>query len=208
MVELDHVLWAAPDLDEGMRRFEALTGVEPVRGGSHGGFGTRNALVGLGQGLYFEIISPDPAQSLAGNRGGQIAALPHPGLIAFALRSTDLDAMRGAAERAGLTCEGPVFMTRTRPDGVTLAWSILYLRHADFGEAVPFAIDWGASPHPSTSTPAGCILKSFVALRPDPDPLAAAYRAIGAPVEVTRSDRPGFRAVLDTPRGEVVFLNP
>jgi hypothetical protein len=208
MVELDHILWAAPDLDEGVRLFETLTGVTPVRGGSHPGFGTRNYLAGLGQGLYFEIISPDPAQSLAGNRGGQIAALPHPGLLAFALRSTDLDSARRAAERSGLACEGPVYMTRTRPDGVTLAWSILYLRHAELGEAVPFIIDWGASPHPSTSTPEGCTLKSFVALRPDPEPLAAAYRAIGAPVEVKRGERPGFLAVLDTPRGEVVFTNP
>ena len=109
---------------------------------------------------YLEIISPDPAQPLEGNRGGQIAALPHPGLITFAVRTTDVAALRvgGRTRRAGR--EGPVAMTRTRPDGVTLAWSILHLHHPDLGEAIPFAIDWGASPHPSASTPAGCRLKT------------------------------------------------
>jgi len=33
MIRLDHILWAAPDLDEGERLFERLTGVAPARGG-------------------------------------------------------------------------------------------------------------------------------------------------------------------------------
>lgn len=208
MLELDHILWAAPNLDEGMRLFGSLTGVAPSRGGAHPGFGTRNSLVGLGAGLYLEIIAPDPAQPLEGNRGGQIAALPHPGLLAFALRTTDVAALRVAAERAGLACEGPVAMTRTRPDGVTLAWSILHLHHPHLGDAIPFAIDWGASPHPSASAPAGCRLKTLMALQPDPEPLVSIYRALGIPVEVKRGARAGLLGVLDTPRGEVVLVHP
>jgi len=208
MVQLDHILWAAPDLDEGVRRFEALTGVAPVRGGSHPGFGTRNSLVGLGEGLYLEVISPDPDQPLEGNRGGQIAALPHSGLLTFALRTADLDGIRRAAERLALACDGPVSMTRTRPDGVKLAWSVLCLANPDLGDVLPFFIDWGASPHPSTSTPPGCTLKSLVAFQPDPEPLAKAYRGMSVPVEVKRGERPGLLAVLDTPRGEVIFVNP
>jgi hypothetical protein len=206
MVELDHILWAAPDLEEGRRCFEALTGVTPAGGGSHPGFGTRNSLASLGNGSYFEIISPDPEQSLAGNRGGRIAGLPHPGLLTFALRSSDLPHLRAAAGTAGLAIEGPITMSRTRPDGVKLVWSVLHLRHDALGEAVPFVIDWGSSPHPSGSTPSGCRLRSFAALHPDPNPLAAIYRTLSAPVEVKRALRPGFMAVLDTPRGDVVLL--
>ena len=208
MVALDHILWAAPDLDQGMSLFEKLTGVAPARGGSHPGFGTRNSLVSLGEEAYFEIIAPDPEQELAGNLGGQIAALKSPGLLTFALRSPDLAAVLQGAERLGLAIDGPVAMSRTRPDGVRLSWSILYLRHATLGQAVPFVIDWRDSPHPARSTPRGCSLKSFCALHPDPEPLASIYRTLGAPASVKRALQPGFAAVLDTPRGEVALLGP
>ncbi len=207
MLALDHILWAAPSLEDGARQFESLAGVSPATGGSHPGFGTRNQLVSLGAGTYLEIIAPDPAQSLRGNRGGRVAALPHPGLLTFALRSADLPEVRRSAERAGLAIEGPVSMSRTRPDGVKLEWSILYLRHAALGEAVPFVIDWGASPHPSATAPGGCALTSFVALQPDPGALREIYAALGIAVDVKRAARAGFIAVLATPRGEVVLLS-
>jgi hypothetical protein len=37
--------------------------------------------------------------------------------------------------------------------------------------------------------------------------LAAVYGALGVAVDVKRSSRPGFLAVLDTPRGEVVLTS-
>jgi hypothetical protein len=205
VLELDHLLWASPDLDRGTRLFEELTGVVPARGGSHPGFGTRNSLVSLGSGSYFEIISPDPEQSLDDNRGGRIAAMPRPGLLTFALRAADLGMVRRAAEASGLSVDNPIAMSRTRPDGVKLAWSVLYPRDPALGEAVPLVIDWGNSPHPSGTTPSGCRLHSFAALQPDPEPLRRVYGALGVPVDVKRAPTPAFFAVLDTPRGEVVL---
>ena len=203
-VELDHILWAAPDLDTGSTLLGQLAGVAPARGGSHPGFGTRNSLLSLGD-TYLEVIAPDPAQSLEGNRGGVIAAMPRPGLITFAVRTTDLAGYAGAAEKAGVTTRGPIAMSRTRPDGVRLEWACIYVEHAVYGEAIPFAIDWRGSPHPSGTTPPGCRLLDVAVLHPDPEPLAAIYAAIGIPVAVKAAAAPGFLATVATPRGELVL---
>lgn len=207
MTGLDHILWAAPDLGAGEKIIETLTGVAPARGGVHPGLGTRNSLLGLDSGIYFEIISPDPAQDLKGNRGGRIAALPRPGIMTFAIRSDDLDTLSGAARREGVSQQGPVSMSRDRLDGVRLNWTILYLEDQRFGEAIPFVIDWGTSPHPSESVPAGCQLRSFAVLHPEAERLARLYGSLDIPVPVKRGAYPGFVAELVTPNGDVVLTN-
>jgi hypothetical protein len=204
---LDHILWAVPDLGAGEKIILNLTDVAPARGGSHPGFGTRNSLMGLDSGIYFEIISPDPAQDLKGNRGCRIAALVRPGIMTFAIRSDDLDALSAAARREGLSLQGPVAMSRDRPDGVRLEWSILYLEDSRFGEAIPFVIDWGISPHPSESVPVGCQLRSFAVLHPEADELTRLYGALEIPVPVKRGAYPGFVAELATPNGDVVLTH-
>ncbi|MBH0619342.1 VOC family protein, partial [Salmonella enterica] len=141
MTEFDHLLWAAPDLDDGIGVPAAATGVTPVPGGAHPGFGTRNALLSLGS-SYLEVISPDPAQDLAGNRGGRIAGLPRPGLLTFAVRTPDLAGFAAAARAAGLSVGEPVAMSRRRPDGLLLAWAVQHASSDAHLDLVPFAIDW------------------------------------------------------------------
>jgi Glyoxalase-like domain len=205
VIRLDHILWAAPDLDEGAKTIERLTGVTPARGGVHPGFGTRNSLIALDPGIYFEIIAPDPAQDLAGNRGGRIAAQARPGLMTFAIASDDLASLSKAALREGLRVDGPVAMHRNTPSGGRLDWTILSLENLRFGESIPFAIDWGKTPHPSASTPLGCRLKSFAVAHPDAGALSRLYTALGIPVAVKGGAYPAFVAELATPNGDVVL---
>ncbi|MDK1010172.1 MAG: VOC family protein [Actinomycetota bacterium] len=57
---VDHLVYSTPDLDEGIHLVEQLFGTDVTPGGRHENWGTRNALVSLGESTYLEIISPDP----------------------------------------------------------------------------------------------------------------------------------------------------
>ena len=58
--EVDHLVYAVPDLGKGIDAIEKLLGMRPVHGGSHKNQGTNNALVALGATTYLEIIAIDP----------------------------------------------------------------------------------------------------------------------------------------------------
>ncbi len=62
--QLDHIVFLVPDLEAGMDRFEAITGVRPLSGGiAPGRTASHNALVSLGGRSYLEVFSPDRAMT-------------------------------------------------------------------------------------------------------------------------------------------------
>jgi hypothetical protein len=202
---LDHVLWAVPDLDQGTALFAAATGVTPAKGGSHAGFGTRNQLAALGDQLYFEVISVDPAQKDFRRRAQRIGAMTAPEMHTFGIRGSALEAYRDTARAMGLAASDPVQMSRIRDDGVKLEWRSIYFDDPVWGDMIPFLIDWMGSPHPCEVAPKGLRMLEFAALHPRADELAAIYARLGVRVPVRRAVRPGFLLRLDTPRGEVLL---
>ena len=110
-----------------------------------------------------------------------------------------------AAEAAGLTTVGPAAGSRETPDGVLLSWTGLYLVGHDYGDLVPFYIDWGGTPHPSDTSAPGLKLLSLRAVHPEPERLAAFYRSLDIPVTVAPGKAPGFELRIDTPKGELTF---
>ncbi len=202
---LDHLLWAAPDLDSGNALFEQITGISPVIGGTHPGFGTRNALTSLSDDEYLEIIAPDPSQELAGTRGALIAEMTRPQMLTFALRAADLKAVAKGARDAGVTVEDPIDMSRATPEGRRLEWRVMRLADDRWPGRLPFFIDWKDTPHPAQTTSGGCKLDDMYTLTPDPQALSRVYDAIGCDVPVLAGAANGVVATLIGMNGKVVL---
>ena len=198
MAKLDHLMYAVPDLDAGMREIFELTGVAPVLGGSHPGIGTRNALLSFGGDQYLEIIAPDPQQELTGTTGEILANNPNSGIRAWAVAADDLLVVREAAEAVNVASREVIDMARTTPEGVRLAWQLLFLNDARW----PFFIDWQESSHPSVNAPRGCSLVEFLITTPDPEVYRQLMQQLGIEVAVEAGEL-GFFATLQTPNGRV-----
>lgn len=206
---IDHLLWAAPDLESGRRRIGELTGVEPVRGGRHPGVGTENALLGLGGERYLEIIALDPTQSERSSLGLALEGLREPGLLTWCARASDIESTAGAARRTGLDAGEPTAMSRERPDGSRLEWRLLFLDGHDEGLLLPFFIEWSeGTVHPSRGAPGGCRLERFELVHPDPGKLNGLLAAFGLEVAVDEGPSPRMVAELQTPCGPVTLEGP
>src|SRR5215471_13043313 len=103
---IDHVGLGCADLDAGVAFVAERTGVVAAPGGIHPGRGTRNALLGLGEGTYLEIIAPVPGHEPTQDNA-DLGRLPHPKPVFFAVRSPDLDASVRLLSASGFDA-GPI----------------------------------------------------------------------------------------------------
>ena len=196
---LDHLVYATPDLDTSVEELADRLGTDPVPGGAHPGWGTRNALIGLGTGVYLEIIGPDPRQpDPERSRRFLIDDLTEARLVTWAYRHPDPESMRATLEL------GPVrSMSRNRPDGDTLHWRLSDPMALPAGGVVPFVIDWGSTPHPSTTLPNECQLLELIVGHPDPVTIRPILDAIVSGISIVAAPEPGISARLRTPNGEI-----
>jgi hypothetical protein len=202
---VDHIVWGAPDLEAGMATAERLFGQTPAPGGAHPGLGTRNALLGLADGRYLEILAPDPAQAITGTLGEKLADLSQPALVTWAVASPALGAIKRRLEAAGLETRGPVGVQRTTPAGEVLAWDLLFAGGHGFGTLFPFFIDWGATAHPSRDLAAVGVLEALKLESPHARELRKLLGNVDVPMIVTGTMEPAMRVTIETARGPVVL---
>lgn len=203
--QLDHLIFGVPDLDRGIDLVERLFGVRPERGGRHEAFGTRNALLSLGDDRYFEIIAPDPdATNPPRPRILGLDDVTVPQLVAWVARSErDLETRAAESRAAGIDLGSVLAGSRTRPDGTRVSWTCTDPAAVAVPGIRPFLIDWGNTPSPAGSAPPGCRLAGFAARHPHPEQERAALLALGLDVAVAFGDRPALHAKLETPRGTI-----
>lgn len=211
---IDHLVFAAATLQEGVAWCRETLGLEPAGGGEHPLMGTHNRVFRIDapgfERAYFEIIAIDPAAPPPGrtrwfdldDERMRSALARGPRLIHFVARTSDIEAAVAALAAQGVDRGPPVAATRAnlrwritvRPDGQRL-----------FGGALPTLIQWDAA-HPCDALPAsGATLESLTLTHPQAHALQAAGDAIGLEQVQVRSGVAGLQAVLATPRGRFVL---
>jgi hypothetical protein len=204
LARIDHLVYATIDLEESILDLESRLGVRAMHGGQHPGRGTRNALIGLSDRSYVELVGPDPAQAeTAAPIWFGIGRLDAPCLVTWAVAHHDLCSLAARAQAQGVRL-GPVASgSRQRADGSQLRWRFTDPANVVAGGLVPFFIDWGDSPHPAASAPRGPALESLRAEHPDPMRVRQALAAVGVEMPVEQGSGPALIATLRTASGLV-----
>ncbi len=204
LATIDHLVYAAPSLQEGVEGIERLLGVRASPGGQHLGRGTRNALLALGPDTYLEIIAPDPEQPRpAEPRWFGIDALQEPRLVTWAAKGTSLDQLFLDAEVRGVRLGAVTSSSRTQSNGVRLTWLYTDPRTVVADGVVPFFIDWGPTQHPSRSAPRGASLLDLRAEHPNPEYARQTLSRLGLDLEVREGPRAALIARISGLRGVV-----
>jgi hypothetical protein len=199
-MRLDHLIFAVPELDDGVADIEARFGVGAAGGGQHLGQGTHNKLLALGPTTYLEIIAPDPAQpEPPAPRPYGVGGVVRSGLVGWAVACDDIDLAVEQARAAGFDPGDVIEGHRRTADGMTLRWQITSNAHS--AGVIPFLINWGDTPHPASSAPSGLHLESVCIEHPDPDSIARPLRILGTTVPVIRADRGALVAHVIGPTG-------
>jgi len=197
---VDHIIYAAPHLEEAVDAIEEQLGVRAAGGGQHPGQGTHNKLLSLDQGTYLELIGPDPAQpDPLQPRPYGVDGITRAGLVGWAIRAEDIDVALARAHAAGVDLGEVIEGRRRTADGASLRWRVT--SNARTAGVIPFLISWGDTPHPAASAPSGLTLGALRVEHPDPKSIAETLRILGADVEVCAGSRARLIATVRGPNG-------
>lgn len=205
-MQIDHVVYGVADLATAVDELADRLGVRAASGGKHVGRGTHNALLALGGGSYLEVIAADPDQQPPPGPlpfGLDLVLLPR--VVGWACLAPDIERRVAAARELGFDPGDVEAMSRRRPDGSLLEWRLTRHEPDPSRLVVPFLIDWGTSPHPSASAPAGVSLVELRGEHPDPNAVRVKLDALGVSLPLAEGPEPALVATLDTTRGRVVL---
>ncbi len=205
--QIDHLVVACADLEQGAEWIAQRLGVEAQLGGKHALMGTHNRLLKLGARSYLELIALDPEATASRPRwfalddpAVQRRAREQPFLLTWVAATTSIVEATMQLPELGeiISASRNQFTWRiTVPDDGRL----------NFSGVLPTLIEWDGDAHPCDVLPdRGCELLELRLSHPAASsivPMFRALRLVGA-VEL----RPGpieLVARIRTPRGEVVL---
>lgn len=204
--EIDHLVVACADLDQGSAWCKRTLGVEPQPGGKHVTMGTHNRLLRLGPRIFLELIAIDPeGEAPARPRWFDLdrediraRAAEVPFLITWVARCDDIIEATTRVPALG----EPVAFTRNQ-----FSWRFALREDGalNFGGVLPPVIQWNGDAHPADGLEdCGCTLLSLELSHPAASSVLPLFRElrVTGPVELKAGPR-ALRARVRTPGGDV-----
>ncbi len=204
--DIDHIVWAVRNLEEGMNLFLQKTGVQPTYGGLHTTQGTKNALVKIGPRSYFEILAPDLDSKIQANRWMGIDEIAHPKITRWALSTDDIyakrDTLKSYDPALAIISEG----SRLLQSGGTLQWRMTLPTATPMVQLAPFYIDWSDSVyHPCDQLDQHCTITSIQFYHPAPASIRTLYQDLTLKKHDIIKGQVNICLTLATPKGLVTF---
>jgi catechol 2,3-dioxygenase-like lactoylglutathione lyase family enzyme len=206
---VDHLVLATPDVEATTNDLARVLGVRADPGGRHAAWGTRNAVIALGDSIYLEIFGPDPAAAASpGDHARPFAVdrLRAAKLVTWAATAPDLEALVTRAREHGIDLASVQTRGRMRPDGVELKWTMTDPLAPRWDGIVPFFIDWGDTPHPAATSMRGGELLRMSAVHPRAEEVRAILQALELDLSVEEGPSPELVATIRTAGGAIIEI--
>lgn len=208
-MRLDHVSYAVSnnELVDTVQRLGASLGAAFIDGGRHPRFGTRNFILPLQNGTYFEVVAAldhPAAESAPFGQAVRAVANNGGGWLGWVCATADISKIEARLGRTAVDGH------RTRPDGFDLKWKQVGVKDVIDNPQLPFFIEWisVAEQHPAHN--AGPVSLKKIEIAGD-SKIISEY--LGEPenhplddvdVEWVQSETPGIVAVtFETAHGTV-----
>ena len=196
MAQIDHLIYTAPSLEEGMDHIASILGIRPVPGGQHPQWGTQNALLSLGD-AYLEIVAPDPSSLLpAANTWIAPILSDLPRLATWSIRTNHIDQLYQKAKVSKIPLGGLEKGQRTTAIGQSLSWKLSDPSVMPFDGLLPFLIDWGTTPHPSQSSQSAGRLHELRMTHPEAKSINPMLKTLGIDQVVIEKKEVSFSAII------------
>jgi Glyoxalase-like domain len=207
---LDHIVLAAPDLDEAIEHFEKMTGVNPKECPPFKGIGIRCARVAFDNDTttYLEIIAPDPDNPGPIGQLIQAKGIPELTPFAFAIRFAKVEQLKRHVLKFQYVPDHISMFGAQRGDRKKpKKFERLHLYGHALGGICPFFVHWGNTRHPTQSLETVGVLKKFSIRAPANDPLHQLMTHVEAKGVTVVEGSPKLSFQFNSPEGTVKFAS-
>jgi len=204
---IDHIVYAVPDLEFAIDDLEKRTGVRPVLGGTHTSQGTKNALLNLGNTCYLEILSTDKNNvDIKPPRWMGIDLIDRPTISRWSLKSSDLQKDSTVLQKyhsdMGTIHAGQRKMT----NGQLLTWEMMMPLSNPKVEVIPFMTDWQQSvSHPTDQLSDDCQICKIQFIHPEPKLINMVFYELDVNIKVAKGASAAILLEIQTPNGIVIL---
>ena len=202
----DHVILGAPDMDEALDNFEALTGHRPLVATTQKGLGTKSALLAFEQCAFLEILAPDPMQNQT-DRAKKLAKIPKGKLVPvhYAIRNTKSKHLKSSLWMTGMKLECDEVTMVSKDRGMPWTWQMYFFEENGKQDGiVPVFVDWGKGTHAAARLPVLGKLDSVKVQAPSGSPVHKLLDGVSG-VKVKENDKEKFEIKFTTKTGSHVF---